>query len=91
MYSRIQKPSAAWVSFSCASVVLSAGLLGYGLLSMPIDQWQRFFLLMGIAMFAQAIVVATKTLRDNEEAEKLMREPDDAGAVRLPREPQGSV
>jgi hypothetical protein len=80
---RVQKHSQAWVAFSYSCVCLSVLLLGYGLMAMPIDMWQRFFLTMGIAMLAQAVIVCTKTIRDNEEANRLLRRIDDIETTRM--------
>lgn len=50
---------------------------------MPIDLWGKGYLAMGILMLLQTAVNVTKTLRDNLEAEKLIRRIDDAKTEKL--------
>jgi hypothetical protein len=87
MSATVAKPSSSWIAFCYASLCLSSGILLYGVFQMPIDIWQRMFLIMGIAMFAQATVSVTKTLRDVEEATKLERETSPAVRT-VPKEPR---
>jgi hypothetical protein len=75
--------SAAWVSFTYATFLLSLGMIGLGIFVMPIDHWMKGFLSMGILMLVQSCISVTKTLRDNEEANKLLNRIEDAKTERL--------
>lgn len=77
------KHSSAFVSFCYATFVLSLAMVGGGVLFMPIDYWMKGFLGMGIVMLVQSCIIVTKTIRDNQEAEKLVNRIEDARAERL--------
>jgi len=75
--------SAAWVTFTYATFALSLGMIGLGVAFMPIDTWMKGFLAMGIILLVQSCISVTKTLRDNEEANKLLNRIEDAKTERL--------
>lgn len=75
--------SRAWVSFTYASFILSAAMIGFGVTFMPIDLWMKGFLGMAVVMIVQTSITLTKTLRDNEEAGKLVNRIEDARTERL--------
>jgi hypothetical protein len=50
---------------------------------MPIDLWGKGYLAMGILMLVQTTVNVTKTVRDNSEADKLIRKVEDARTEKL--------
>jgi hypothetical protein len=79
----LQKHSSAWVSFSYLSFGFAAVMLATGLYMMPLDLWGKGYLTMGIIMLVQATVTVTKTLRDNQESEKLVRKIEDAKTEKL--------
>ena len=58
-------------------------MLALGLYLMPLDLWGKGYLTMGILMLVQTTVNVTKTLRDNQEADKLLRRIDDAKTEKL--------
>jgi hypothetical protein len=78
-----QKYSQAWVSFSYLSFGAAALMLALGIYMMPLDLWGKGYLTMGILMLVQTTVNVTKTLRDNQEAEKLIRKVEDAKTEKL--------
>lgn len=78
-----QKHSQAWVSFSYLSLLVAALMLALGIYLMPLDLWGKGYLTMGILMLVQTTVNVTKTLRDNQEAEKLIRKVEDAKTEKL--------
>lgn len=78
-----QKHSSSWVSFSYLSVGVAAVMLTIGIYMMPLDLWGKGYLAMGILMLVQTVVNVTKTLRDNQEAEKLIRKVEDAKTEKL--------
>ena len=75
--------SGAWVAFTYATFLLSLAMLGGGVLFMPIDPWMKGFLGMAAVMLVQSCITLTKTLRDNEEAAKLVNRIEDAKTERL--------
>lgn len=77
------KHSSAFVAFSYASFVVSMIMLGGGVMFMPIDHWMKGFLAMGVAMLVQSCITLTKTVRDNQEAEKILNRIEDAKTERL--------
>jgi hypothetical protein len=78
-----QKHSSAWVSFSYLSFGVAALMLALGIYLMPLDLWGKGYLTMGILMLVQTAVNVTKTIRDNQEAEKLIRKVEDAKTEKL--------
>ncbi|MDL2409465.1 YiaA/YiaB family inner membrane protein [Rhizobium calliandrae] len=83
MNDSFQKHSQAWVSFSYISLGAAAFMLFVGLYMMPIDLWGKGYLAMGILMLVQTTVNVTKTIRDNTEADKLIRKVEDARTEKL--------
>ncbi|NLR98399.1 hypothetical protein HGP17_16400 [Rhizobium sp. P38BS-XIX] len=83
MNDSFQKHSQAWVSFSYFSCAAAAFMLFVGLYMMPIDLWGKGYLAMGILMLVQTAINVTKTVRDNSEADKLIRKVEDARTEKL--------
>ncbi|MBO9101571.1 MULTISPECIES: YiaA/YiaB family inner membrane protein [Rhizobium] len=83
MNDSFQKHSSSWISFSYVSFASAAIMLAVGLYMMPLDLWGKGYLTMGIVMLVQTTVNITKTLRDNSEAEKLIRKVEDARTEKL--------
>ncbi len=75
--------SAAWVAFTYATFLLSLAMIGVGVLFMPIDVWMKGFLCMAVILLVQSCITMTKTIRDNEEAGKLVHRIEDAKTERL--------
>jgi hypothetical protein len=73
----------AWVTFTYTSFMLSLAMTGVGVAFMPIDLWMKGFLCMAVLMLVQSCITLTKTLRDNEEAGKLVNRIEDARTERL--------
>ena len=83
MNDSFQKHSSSWVSFSYISFGSAAFMLALGLYMMPLDLWGKGYLVMGILMLVQTTVNVTKTIRDNAEADKLIRKVEDARTEKL--------
>lgn len=83
MNESFQKHSPAWVSFSYFSFGAAALMLALGLYLMPLDLWGKGYLVMGILMLVQTTVNVTKTVRDNAEADRLVRRVEDARTEKL--------
>jgi hypothetical protein len=58
-------------------------MIGVGVLFMPIDVWMKGFLCMAVILLVQSCITMTKTIRDNEEAGKLVNRIEDAKTERL--------
>jgi len=83
MNETFQKHSPTWVSFSYLSFGTAAAMLAIGIYLMPLDLWGKGYLTMGILMLVQTAVNVTKTIRDNQEVERLMRQADEARTEKL--------
>jgi len=75
--------SSAWVAFTYATFLLSLAMIGAGVVFMPIDTWMKGFLAMAVVLLVQSCITMTKTLRDIEEAGKLVNRIEDAKTERL--------
>jgi hypothetical protein len=83
MNESFQKHSSTWVSFSYLSFGAAAFMLALGIYMMPLDLWGKGHLVMGIIMLVQTAVNVTKTIRDNMEADRLVRKLEDAKTEKL--------
>ncbi len=75
--------SPAWIVFTYISFAASVGMLVVGVVVMPLDLAMKGYLAMGVTMLVQSCITLTKTLRDNEEAGKLVSRIEDAKTERL--------
>ncbi|MFC5418202.1 YiaA/YiaB family inner membrane protein [Bosea eneae] len=78
-----QPHSGAWVSFTYASFLAAATMVGAGILFLPLDWWAKGYLAMGCVMLVQSCITMTKTVRDMHEASKLVNRIEDARTERL--------
>ncbi|MBO4223291.1 MULTISPECIES: YiaA/YiaB family inner membrane protein [Bradyrhizobium] len=83
MNQNVQPHSNAWVTFTYASFLGSAFLVGVGIFFLPVDLWMKGYLTMGIVMLVQTCVTLTKTVRDVHEGGKLVNRIEDAKAERI--------
>ena len=75
--------SQSWIVFTYVSFVAALAMVVVGIILMPLDLAMKGYLAMGIAMLIQACITLTKTLRDNDEAGKLVSRLEDARTERL--------
>jgi hypothetical protein len=75
--------SQSWIAFTYASFVAALAMVVVGIILMPLDLAMKGYLAMGVAMLIQSCITLTKTLRDNDEAGKLVNRLDDARTERL--------
>jgi hypothetical protein len=75
--------SSAWVSFTYANMLLSLALMLGGILFLPLDMWIKGYMLMGVAMLVSSSITVTKTVRDIQEAGKLVNKIEDAKTEQL--------
>jgi hypothetical protein len=75
--------SPAWVVFTYVSFAAALAMVVVGIILMPIDLAMKGYLTMGVAMLIQSCITLTKTIRDNDEAGKLVNRIEDAKTERL--------
>jgi hypothetical protein len=75
--------SPAWVVFTYVSFAAALAMVVVGIILMPIDLAMKGYLAMGVIMLIQSCVTLTKTIRDNDEAGKLVSRIEDARTERL--------
>ena len=75
--------SGAWVSFTYANLLVSLGLTLGGIVFLPIDLWVKGYMLMGVMMLVSSTITVTKTVRDVQEASKLVNKIEDAKTEQL--------
>jgi hypothetical protein len=75
--------SQAWMVFTYVSFAAALAMVGGGIILMPLDLAMKGYLTMGIVMLVQSCITLTKTLRDNDEAGKLVNRIEDAKTERL--------
>jgi hypothetical protein len=75
--------SQSWIIFTYVSFVAALGMVLTGIILMPIDLAMKGYLAMGVAMLIQSCITLTKTIRDNDEAGKLVNRIEDARTERL--------
>ena len=75
--------SQSWIVFTYVSFVAALAMVVVGIILMPLDLAMKGYLAMGVAMLIQSCITLTKTLRDNDEAGKLVNRLEDARTERL--------
>jgi hypothetical protein len=75
--------SQSWIVFTYVSFVAALAMVVLGIILMPLDLAMKGYLAMGVAMLIQSCITLTKTLRDNDEAGKLVNRLEDARTERL--------
>jgi hypothetical protein len=75
--------SHSWIVFTYVSFVAALAMVVSGIVLMPLDLAMKGYLAMGVAMLIQSCITLTKTIRDNDEAGKLVSRLEDAKTERL--------
>jgi len=75
--------SQSWIVFTYASFVAALTMVIGGIVLMPLDLAMKGYLAMGVVMLIQCCITLTKTIRDNDEASKLVNRLEDAKTERL--------
>jgi len=78
-----QSHSGAWVAFNYANVIIALAMTVGGVLFLPLDIWIKGYMLMGIVMLVSSSVSVTKTIRDVQEAGRLISKIEDAKTEQL--------
>ena len=75
--------SQSWIIFTYVSFAAALAMVIGGIVLMPLDLAIKGYLAMGVVMLIQCCITLTKTIRDNDEASKLVNRLEDAKAERL--------
>ena len=75
--------SQSWIVFTYVSFVAALAMVVGGIIQMPLDLPMKGYLAMGVVMLIQSCITLTKTIRDNDEASKLVSRLEDAKTKRL--------
>ncbi|ABA22261.1 YiaAB two helix [Trichormus variabilis ATCC 29413] len=78
-----QKDSAAWVIQTWAAFVLSISMTSFGIANLPVDNWVKGFMSMGLAFSVGSTFTLAKTTRDLHEARRLAARIDEAKVEKL--------
>ena len=78
-----QNHSASWVTFTYLSFGAALLMVAAGIFFLPLDVWIKGYLAMGVVLLIQSCITLTKTIRDNDEAGKLVNRIEDARTERL--------
>ena len=80
---QLQQDSPAWRFFVQISFVISLVLMSVGIWELPDTIWIRGFLGMGLFFTVSSTIVLTKTMRDDHEAQKLIKRLTNAKTEKL--------
>jgi hypothetical protein len=75
--------SHSWIIFTYVSFAAALAMVVGGIVVMPLDLPMKGYLAMGVVMLIQSCITLTKTIRDNDEAGKLVNRIEDAKTERL--------
>ena len=75
--------SHSWIVFTYVSFAAALAMVIGGVVLMPLDLPMKGYLAMGVVMLIQSCITLTKTIRDNDEAGKLVSRIEDAKTERL--------
>jgi hypothetical protein len=75
--------SHSWIVFTYVSFAAALTMVIGGVVLMPLDLPMKGYLAMGVVMLSQSCITLTKTIRDNDEAGKLVNRIEDAKTERL--------
>jgi hypothetical protein len=77
------KNSNSWTMFTGASFVLAAGMMAGGIYSLDASFAAKGFYAMAAIMLVHTSITLTKTLRDSEEAQRMINKIEDAKTEKL--------
>ncbi|MBC7646014.1 MAG: hypothetical protein H7095_02720 [Pseudopedobacter sp.] len=68
----LRNDTPAWIFQVWAAFIAALLLIGWGILNLPLDDWSRAYLLMGILFLVSSSFTLAKTLRDGQETRRLV-------------------
>jgi len=77
------KHSEKWTAFTILTFIIAAGMMAGGIYFMDAGFAAKGFYSMSAIMLVHTSITITKTLRDNEEADKFINKVEDAKTERL--------
>lgn len=75
--------SPAWVVFTQINFAVTATALGLAVWAMPVDQWIRAFMALGVLALIGATITMSKTIRDVHESNKVTTKVESAKVEKL--------
>ena len=78
-----QKDSAAWIFQTWAAFSLSISTTTVGIINLPVDNWVKGFMGMGLAFSVGSTLTLAKTARDVHEARRISAKIDEAHVEKL--------
>jgi len=78
-----QVHSTGWVVQAWASFAISIVAMSVGILNLPVDNWVKGYMGMGLAFTVGSTISMAKTTRDNHEAKRLTARVDEARVEKL--------
>lgn len=78
-----QAHSTGWVVQAWASFALSVTAMTFGILNLPVDNWVKGYMGMGLAFTVGSTISVAKTSRDMHEAKSLTARVDEARVEKL--------
>lgn len=78
-----QKDSNAWMIQVWASFIISISATGIGIIYLPVDNWVKGYMGMGLVFTVGSSFSLAKTVRDRHEAEKLTARVDEARVEKI--------
>lgn len=86
MDDHIQRDLNSWVFFVKVSFAMSMAAMLAGIFFIPVDWWIKGYLVMGTLFLTGSTITMAKTLRDQSEADKLIKKISNAKTERLLKE-----
>ena len=78
-----QKDTAAWILQVWASFILATSGTAIGIIYLPVDNWIKSFIGMGLTFSVGSTFTLAKTVRDNQESQKITARLDEAKVEKL--------
>ncbi len=82
----VQKDTPAWLFQVWASFVVSIGATAVGIAYLPVNEWIRAFLGLGLLFSVGSSLSLAKTLRDQHEARRLLSKLTEAKTEKILRD-----
>lgn len=83
---RKELDSAAWIASVKITWLVAISVTSCGILYLPVDLWIKGFLGMGLLLCISSSFTVAKTLRDQHEAKKIIKQIDDAKTEQILKE-----
>jgi hypothetical protein len=78
-----QKDSASWIFYSWAAFALSVTMTSVGIIYLPVDNWVKGYVGMGLAFSVGSTLTLAKTQRDLHESKRIISRIEEAKVEHL--------